>query len=147
MKPILLKGHTRALTKIKYNSDGDLLFSVSKDNKPNVWFSSNGERLGTFDGHNGTVWALDVSNDSKYLLTGSADNTMRMWSVETGRELYQWETLSAVRAVAFAEGGRKALFVTDATMGQTSTVHIVPIDLEHPAKRNTLLTQKPAKLY
>ncbi len=54
-------GHSRALTKIKFNRDGDLLFSISKDNQPNVWFSDNGERLGTFDGHGGTVWDLDIS--------------------------------------------------------------------------------------
>lgn len=35
---------------------------MSKDNQPNVWFSHNGERLGTFDGHDGAVWDLDVSS-------------------------------------------------------------------------------------
>ena len=55
-------GHTRALTKIKYNRDGDLIFSVSKDTQPCVWFSENGERLGTFDGHGGAIWDLDVSS-------------------------------------------------------------------------------------
>jgi len=53
IRPLLLMGHERALTKIKFNRDGDLLFSVSKDNQPSVWFSENGERLGTFDGHQG----------------------------------------------------------------------------------------------
>lgn len=31
MRPILLSGHERALTQVKYNSDGDIIFSVSKD--------------------------------------------------------------------------------------------------------------------
>ena len=48
------------MTQIKYNQEGDLLFSCSKDLVINVWFSDNGERLGTYDGHNGTVWTLDV---------------------------------------------------------------------------------------
>lgn len=26
----------------------------------NAWFSHNGERLGTYDGHNGAVWTIDV---------------------------------------------------------------------------------------
>ena len=30
----------------RYNLEGDLLFSVAKDSKPTVWYSSNGERLG-----------------------------------------------------------------------------------------------------
>ena len=53
MKPLMLNGHTRALTQIRYNAEGDLLFSAAKDDKPCVWYSHNGERLGTFDGHKG----------------------------------------------------------------------------------------------
>ena len=30
-KPILLQGHERSITQIKYNREGDLLFSVAKD--------------------------------------------------------------------------------------------------------------------
>ena len=46
------------------NPDADqvqhLLFSCSKDHIANIWFSHNGERLGTYDGHNGTIWTIDV---------------------------------------------------------------------------------------
>ena len=51
MKPTLLQGHERSLTQIKYNRDGDLLFSTSKDKSVSVWFIDNGERLGTYEGH------------------------------------------------------------------------------------------------
>ena len=55
-----LVGHERSLTQIKFNKEGDLLFSCSKDHVINVWYTHNGERLGTYDGHNGTVWTIDV---------------------------------------------------------------------------------------
>jgi translation initiation factor 3 subunit I len=64
MRPILLKGHERPLTFLKYNGDGDLLFSCAKDHTPTVWYASNGERLGTYRGHNGAVWCCDVSSKS-----------------------------------------------------------------------------------
>jgi translation initiation factor 3 subunit I len=51
MKPLLLQGHERSLTQIKYNREGDLLFSCSKDKSVCVWFIENGERLGTYEGH------------------------------------------------------------------------------------------------
>jgi len=59
-KPLMLHGHERSITQIKYNRDGDLLFSSAKDTKPNVWYSLNGERLGTYNGHGGAVWCIDV---------------------------------------------------------------------------------------
>ena len=59
-KPLMLHGHERSITQIKYNKDGDLLFSSAKDTKPNVWYSLNGERLGTYNGHGGAVWCIDV---------------------------------------------------------------------------------------
>ena len=60
-RPLMLHGHERAITQIKYNKEGDLLFSVAKDHKPTVWFSANGERLGTYNGHGGAVWCVDVN--------------------------------------------------------------------------------------
>jgi translation initiation factor 3 subunit I len=57
-----MKGHERPLTFLKYNKDGDLLFSCAKDHNPTVWFADNGERLGTYRGHNGAVWCCDVTS-------------------------------------------------------------------------------------
>lgn len=76
-KPIMLQGHERSITQIKFNREGDLLFSASKDPKPNCWYSINGERLGTYDGHSGAVWSIDVKWDSTLFVTGSADQSMR----------------------------------------------------------------------
>ena len=70
----MLHGHERAITQIKYNREGDLLFTAAKDQTPNVWFSINGERLGTFKGHNGAVWTIDV-NCILYKNTASANIT------------------------------------------------------------------------
>ena len=71
-KPIMLHGHERSITQIKYNREGDLIFSAAKDSQPNVWYSLNGERLGTFVGHNGAVWCIDCNcilhNQSFYFL-------------------------------------------------------------------------------
>lgn len=70
MRPILLSGHERSLNQIKFNREGDLLFSCSKDHVVNAWFAHNGERLGTYDGNNGTVWSIDP--DCEYGMCGAA---------------------------------------------------------------------------
>lgn len=83
-KPLMLQGHERAITQIKYNREGDLLFSSAKDVTPNVWYSLNGERLGTYNGHTGAVWCIDVDWKTSKFLSGAADNTLRLWDVATG---------------------------------------------------------------
>ena len=62
MKPISLHGHERSITQIVYNREGDLLFSSAKDQNPNVWYSINGERLGTYDGHG--KWIIEIKYGS-----------------------------------------------------------------------------------
>jgi len=127
MKPLMLHGHERSITKIKYNREGDLLFSSAKDNQPNVWFSMNGERLGSFVGHNGAVWTLDVNWESSHLLTGSADNTARIWDCETGTQLHELTTRSAVRSCGYSFSGNLINFTTDQAMGYPSEMFIYDI--------------------
>jgi WD40 repeat protein len=61
VRPIIVQGHERPLTMVKYNREGDLLFTAAKDYRPCMWYADNGERIGTFEGHTGTVWCVDVN--------------------------------------------------------------------------------------
>lgn len=123
----MLHGHERAITQIRYNRDGDLLFSVAKDTRPTVWYSDNGERLGTYNGHGGAVWCIDVNRDSTLVLTGSADNSAKLWNCETGKELATFPTSSAVRTCAFSNSGKLFTYSTDTTMN--SLCQIVLLDV------------------
>jgi len=133
IRPIMVKGHERALTMIKYNREGDLLFSCSKDHVPSVWYSENGERIGTYHGHCGTVWCLDVNFDSSKLLTGSADNFCKLWEVRTGECLHTWKHTAPVRCVGFALGEKKFLTVLDNIMGNVPTIFVWDLELDNLA--------------
>ncbi len=122
MIPILLQAHTRSLTKIIYNHDGDLLFSASKDDRPNMWRTVNGERVGSFIGHRGVVWSIDVTSDSLTLASASGDNTVRLWDVATGKCKATIECDTGVRAIAWGMGDNLFAYVTDATMGLPATI-------------------------
>lgn len=117
MKPIMLHGHERSITQIKYSREGDLIFSSAKDAQPNVWYSVNGERLGTFDGHNGAVWCIDVDWNTTKVLTGAADNTCKVWDCETGVCLNSLDTNTAVRSCGFSFSANYVMLTTDKTMG------------------------------
>jgi WD40 repeat protein len=91
-----------APTEIKYNAEGDLLFSASKDHIINVWHSHNGERLGTYEGHNGSVWTVDVDCESR------CPNEVFLWRGTSGQvdEGRAWS--GRVRCSTAARGSAKA---------------------------------------
>jgi len=85
MRPIQLAAHTRELTTVLVNRDGDLVFTAAKDATIMVWFVDNGERLGTYNGHKGAVNDIAVDFDSRYLLSAAAEGKCGIWEVETGK--------------------------------------------------------------
>jgi len=119
-----------------------------------VWFSHNGERLGTYEGNNGSVWTVDVDRalalffvlslvifvlilvfwnavaQSKFLVTGAADNTLRLWAVATGKCLYTWEFPTAVKRVAFNEKGTQVVCITEQRMGHQCAIRVFGINTE-----------------
>ena len=123
-KPFMLQGHDRSITTVQYNREGDLLFSTSKDATPQVWWVENGERLGTYDGHQGTVWDCAVDFMTERLLTASADNTARLWEVQTGVEMAAIEFPTPVRVAEWAEGNDRAMFVSDRLMGHDAFLRV-----------------------
>jgi translation initiation factor 3 subunit I len=130
VRPIIIQGHTRPLTMVKYNREGDLLFTCAKDHTPSVWYADNGERIGTYEGHNGTVWCIDVNFDSTRLLTGGADNMCKLWNVETGQCLNTWKHTAPVRDARFAMGDKRFLTVLDNIMGNIATIFVWELDLK-----------------
>lgn len=124
MRPLLLKGHERSITCLKYSREGDLIYTTSKHPSFACWRTENGERLGTFDGHTGAVWSVDVDRHTELVLSGAADNTARLWNAEMGRELSSWYHKAPVRSVDFALGDRQFISTTDQVLGFLPTVCI-----------------------
>lgn len=148
MKPLLLHGHERSITQIKYNREGDLLFSSAKDQRPNVWFSINGERLGSFNGHTGAVWCIDVDWETQKFMSGAADNTCKLWDCQTGKQTHNLDTKSAVRTCGFSFSGNLVFFSTDQAMNQTCELFVYDlrdssqIELNKPFLRQQMPSSK-----
>jgi len=61
----------------------------------------------TLEGHNGAVFDLAFSPDSRLLATASGDRTVKLWETATGRRLDTFgEPLKEVYTVAFSPDGR-----------------------------------------
>jgi translation initiation factor 3 subunit I len=112
----------------RYSPDGDLIFTVAKDQLPSVWFAANGERLGTYSGHVGAVWTVDVDPTTTFLATGAADSTMRLWDIKTGKLLKTWDFTSSIRRVEFSPDGRFLLGVTEKRQNIHSRIVVYEIE-------------------
>lgn len=58
---LVMKGHEKNITRVIFNRDGDLLFTAASDKTPTVWDTESGERIGTYNGHSGSITDLSVS--------------------------------------------------------------------------------------
>jgi len=85
MRPICLAAHEKPVLAVKINRDGDLLFTASMDKSIMLWYTCNGERIGTYDGHQGAVYDVDVDRQSMRLLSACADASVKLWDVPTGK--------------------------------------------------------------
>lgn len=66
--------------------------------------------LSTFEGHSAPVNSVCFSSDGLYTLSGSEDRTVRLWEVESGKELKQFVGHTReVKSVCFSPNGDYAL--------------------------------------
>jgi WD40 repeat protein len=78
------------------------------------------QKVRHFSAHTNTVLALAFSPDGKQVLTGSRDNTARLWDAATGQELRAFlGHTDAIRAVAFSPDGKQVT-----TSSADSTVRV-----------------------
>jgi len=61
-------------------------------------------------GHSSSVNSVAFSPDGRYALSGSFDNTLKLWEVSTGREIRTFTGHSgSIYSVAFSPDGKYAL--------------------------------------
>jgi WD40 repeat protein len=74
----------------------------------------------SFMGHAGPVFGAALSANAHRVLSGGEDKTVRLWDLDTGKELAKLEGhTAAIRAVAFAPDGKRA-----ASAGDDGTIRL-----------------------
>lgn len=101
MRPLLLQYHTRPITQVKYNRDGDLIVSSSNDGNISLIKAETGDRIGTYHGHEGAVKSVDISRDSSMIVSGGADSRICFFETKTGHAIYTLMSGGIIKSVEF----------------------------------------------
>ena len=80
----------------------------------------------TLKGHEGVVWSAAYSPDGARIVTGSLDQTAKVWDANTGQELITLKGHeSGLMSAAYSPGGKRI-----ATAGGDGIVQIYTTDME-----------------
>jgi len=129
--PLTCSGHTRPVVFLAFSSINEEghYFSISacKDGKPMLRQGETGDWIGTFEGHKGAVWGVDVNKDATKAATGAADFSAKVWDAQTGTEELSLLHKHIVKSVHFSSDG--------AALATGSNDKILRIfDLEQPSE-------------
>ncbi|KAJ7504339.1 hypothetical protein B0H11DRAFT_1981747 [Mycena galericulata] len=99
---------------------GHAIASGGPERVVRMWDPRTGKRSGKLVGHTDNIRAILISEDSKYLLTGSADASIKLWSLATQRCLHTfthhtdsvWALFSAHPTLATFYAGDRAGLVS-----------------------------------
>ena len=79
-----------------------------------VWNVTTGEKIGTLNGHKAGVLEVAFSGDSRTLASSSDDWTVKLWHVETLREMATVPMTSKIYCLRFSPDSSQ-LIVSSAT--------------------------------
>lgn len=71
-----------------------------------VWDIQNKTIKHIFSGHEQDIYSLDFARNGKLIASGSGDRTVRVWDLESGRELLALQIEDGVTTVAMSPDGQ-----------------------------------------
>jgi hypothetical protein len=86
--------YTKSVYDAKFSADGRML--LTGGDELILWEVNTGRMMKTYSGHHDNIWSVGFLPDGKSIMSAGDDGTVRIWSLETGREI--------VQLVSFADG-------------------------------------------
>ncbi|CCG81173.1 Uncharacterized WD repeat-containing protein C9G1.05 [Taphrina deformans PYCC 5710] len=90
-----IRRHTTFVYDVKFSPDGTHLVSVGADARIFVYDAKTGddvkELIDEKNCHKGSIFAVSWDPTSKFILTSSADQSVKVWNVETSKVVMTWD--------------------------------------------------------
>ena len=111
------------VSSVDFSPDGKSILTGDYEHGLKLWDSRTGKVIKTFNGHTNWVRSVAFSPDGREILSGSGgvfgtdgkpvvgnDNSIRLWNVDTGREIRSYENnKEPILSVAFSSDGKEVL--------------------------------------
>ncbi|HZS45613.1 MAG TPA: PQQ-binding-like beta-propeller repeat protein [Blastocatellia bacterium] len=105
---------TLGLPVARFSPDGRTILTAtmgigaldSDDKVVRLWDVFSGAEIREFNGYSAKIHAMAVSPDSRYIVTGGADQSLHLWDVDAGREVRRFTGhTDSIVSVAFSPDG------------------------------------------
>lgn len=100
----VLEGHTRAVTVLAISPSGELISGDSGGNIK-VWSWPRGKLLLELNEHVGAIYTLGCSADGSLIASGAKDQSICVWSRESGELLHRFDVGARGMSFAFSADG------------------------------------------
>jgi tetratricopeptide (TPR) repeat protein len=107
-------GHPTAIRFVAFSPDGRQALSGGNDENRDdlaihLWDLATGKEVCRLTGHTGKIHHAAFSPDGARILSASADRTSRLWDVQTGEQIRQFQDPGTATCISFSPDGTKAL--------------------------------------